>query len=64
MATSFKVPAEREHATIAGAVPHWLDAEIAPGDNVETLVQLAGGLTTSATPEQAFMVRFPGRHRA
>jgi len=53
-----QVPAEREHATIAGAVPRWLDSEIAPGDNIETLVQLAGGLTTSATPEQAFMVRF------
>jgi len=53
-----QVPAEREHAQIAGAVPTSMEAEIAPGDDIKTLVALAGGLTTSATPEQAFMVRF------
>ncbi len=52
------VPTAMEFAEVAGAVPHSGRYELAPGDSIATLLQLAGGLLPSASPNRALMVRF------
>jgi protein involved in polysaccharide export with SLBB domain len=52
------VPKAQRFVDITGAVPYGGHFELAPGDSMSTMLELAGGLLPAASPEQALMVRF------
>jgi protein involved in polysaccharide export with SLBB domain len=52
------VPRARNYVNIDGAVARPANYELADGDSLSTLMELAGGLLPAAAPERALMVRF------
>jgi hypothetical protein len=59
-----QVPAEREHATIAGAVPHWLDAETRPRRQHRDAGPARGRTHDLRDARAGVHGALPARHRA